>query len=393
MVQVTVGESRSRNVFLVANNVEELGGVQRVAHNLAAILHDRGHAVHVVGVDHAPVPYDYGDRPYPITVLNDTKEPKAVRAGRLRTRFDPRVKAAATRKKAHRAAAVARLSGLLRAAPNGMVIVLQVWSMHWVSAADTRGHKVVGMSHESYGASKNSARYKRIQRFYPDLDLFLLLTESDARRFERDGFNNVGVMHNPISFFPYEPSGLTEKVVVAAGRYSAEKGYSHLIEAFARVAPTHPDWVLRIFGHGPLHGELQAQVDRLGLAAQVALPGLAADIETELRASSVFALSSIHEGLPMALAEAMACGLPPVAYDCAPGVREILTIRTDAGDRTDGLVVPPRDVAGLAGGLQRLMDDEQLRRDLGSRARENVRRFAPDAIGEQWEGIFALLER
>ena len=390
---MAVDDGRARNVFLVANNVEELGGLQRVAHNLAAILHARGHRVQVVGIDHAPVAYDYGSVPYPVTVLNDTKEPKAVRAGRLRTRFDPRIARAADRKKEHRAAAVGRLSTLLRAAPDGIVIVLQVWAMQWVAAADTSRHHVVGMSHESYGASRSSPRYKRILRYYRDVDLFLLLTESDARRFERDGFNNVGVMHNPISFYPERPSDLDGKVVVAAGRYAPEKGYAQLIEAFARVSPDHPDWMLKIFGHGPLEGELRALAARRGVAEHVAVPGLAKDIECELLNSSIFALSSVHEGLPMALAEAMGCSLACVAYDCAPGVREIMTLRTGATERTDGIVVPPRDVDALAGGLRRLVEDPALRRELGARARENVARFAPEAIGAQWEEIFALLER
>ncbi len=385
--------ARARHVFIVANNVEELGGVQRVAHNLASLLYDRGHRVHVVGVNHADIPHDYGEHPYPVTVLNDTKEPPAVVAGRLRRLFDPRIARASARKKEHRQAAVGRLSRLLRDAPDAIIIVLQVWSMNWVAAADTRRHRVIGMSHESYGASKNSPRYKRIQRLYRDVDLFLLLTHADAQRFERDGFNNVGVMHNPLSFYPAEGSDQTGTTVIAAGRYSAEKGYSHLIDAFARVVPTHPDWTLKIFGHGPLAADLTAQVRRLGIEGNVLIPGLAEDIERELCHSSIFALSSIHEGLPMALAEAMGCGLACVAYDCAPGVGEIMTLRRRDEERTDGILVPPRDVNGLAAGISQLIDQPRLRRELGARARDNVRRFAPDAIGEHWEEVFALVER
>jgi glycosyltransferase involved in cell wall biosynthesis len=182
-------------------------------------------------------------------------------------------------------------------------------------------------------------------------------------------------------------SDVTAPVVVAAGRYAPEKGYDRLIDAFAAVAPEHPEWTLKIFGHGPLQAQLEKQVERLGLTGRVFLPGLADDIESELRAASVFALSSIHEGLPVALAEAMACGLPSVAFDCAPGVREIVT------DGVDGIVVPPRNVAALAEGLGRLMGDDDLRRRYGSAARENVRKFAPDAVLSQWEDVFALVER
>jgi glycosyltransferase involved in cell wall biosynthesis len=195
------------------------------------------------------------------------------------------------------------------------------------------------------------------------------------------------VMHNALSFYPEHTSELTSPMVVAAGRYAPEKGYDRLIDAFAPVAGRHPGWSLRIFGHGPLRGALEKQAARLGLEDRVALPGLAGNIEHELRSASVFALSSIHEGLPMALAEAMACGLPCVAFDCAPGVREIVT------DGVDGVVVPPRDVAGLAEGLDRVMGDEDLRRRLGTAARASVRRFAPDQVLAQWEDVFALVDR
>ena len=153
------------------------------------------------------------------------------------------------------------------------------------------------------------------------------------------------------------------------------------------VAGDHPDWVLKIFGTGPLRDRLETQVESLGLAGRVLLPGLAADIEAELIAASVFALSSIHEGLPMALAEGMACGLACVAFDCAPGVREMVT------DGVDGIVVPPRNVAALADGLSRLMGDEDLRRAYGRKARESVRRFAPEEIVQQWERVFDLVDR
>ena len=216
--------------------------------------------------------------------------------------------------------------------------------MNWVAPANTSHMHVIGMSHESFDATLGSTRWERVQQFYRDVDLLLLLTEHDAARFELEGFNNVGVMHNSLSFYPDVASDVSAKVVVAAGRLAPEKGYDRLINAFALVAGDHPGWLLKIFGTGPQRDRLQKQATALGLADRVLLPGLADDIETELVNASVFALSSIHEGLPMALAEGMACGLACVAFDCAPGVREIVT------DGVDGIVVPPRNVEALADG-------------------------------------------
>jgi glycosyltransferase involved in cell wall biosynthesis len=164
-------------------------------------------------------------------------------------------------------------------------------------------------------------------------------------------------------------------------------GYAGLIDACGAIAADHPRWVLKIFGHGPLEKQLKRQVERLGLQGRVLLPGLAGDIEAELRDSSVFALSSVHEGLPMAMAEAMACGVPCVAFDCAPGVREIVT------DGVDGIVVPPRNVEALAAGLSRMMGDADLRRRYGAAARAHMAKFSPAAVLAQWEAVFALVER
>ena len=106
----------------------------------------------------------------------------------------------------------------------------------------------------------------------------------------------------------------------------------------------------------------------------------------ELLASSVFALSSDFEGLPLVLGEAMACGVPCVSFDCGPGISEIIR------DGEDGIVVPHHDVAALAEGLCRLIEDEQLRGEMGRRARENIR-FAPEEIMRQWHELFDLVER
>ncbi len=376
-----------RDVFLVANNIDELGGVQRVTHNLATMLHGHGHRVTVVGIQHAAAVHDYGQRPYRTVVLNETPEPPAPRPAGVAARLDPRTRAAKRKHDVAHRAAVDRLSAIFGEVEDGIVVVMQVWSMGWVADADTSHLHVVGMSHESFDATLGSTRWERVNLYYRDVDLMLLLTGHDATRFELEGFNNVGVMHNSLSFYPHEASDVTAPVVVAAGRYAPEKGYDRLIDAFALVAAEHPEWTLKIFGHGPLQAQLEKQVERPGLTGRVLLPGLADDIESELRAASVFALSSIHEGLPMALAEAMACGVPCVAFDCAAGVREIIT------NGEDGIVVPPRNVPALSAGLAQLMDDDDLRQRLGAAARASVHRFAPDVIAAEWEAVFALVDR
>ena len=139
-------------------------------------------------------------------------------------------------------------------------------------------------------------------------------------------------------------------------------------------------------GHAPHEAEpVAAWLEGLGVAASVEFPGPTSDLETALTGASIFALSSREEGFPMSIIEAMAYGLPTVAFDCAPGVRELLT------DGHDGLVVTPGNVTAFAAALERLMDDEHLRDSLGDAAGISVRRYAPDIVIDRWERTFTLV--
>jgi glycosyltransferase involved in cell wall biosynthesis len=366
----------ARDIFIVCNNVEELGGLQRWAHHIARLFAERGHRVHLVGVTHADQAHDYGqDPPYAVTVLHERKPPgRHGRVSRIRHR-------AAVRRGA------ARLSALFRTArPGGVVIAAQVWAMEWVARADTAGMPVIGMSHESYAATRGSSRYKRVKRYFADADLLLALTGADADAWAFDDMSNAAAMPNPVHVTPGSLSPRTEPVVVRLGRLSFEKGQDMLLEAWAEVAALHPSWRLRLYGTGPEEDALRRRTTELGLDASVEFPGATSDLEGALTCASVFALSSREEGFPMSIIEAMAYGLPTVAFDCAPGVRELLT------DGQDGLIVTPGNTVEFAAALDRLMDDARLRDSLGEAARESVRRYAPDAIIDRWERQFALVD-
>ena len=385
-----------RNVFIVANNVEEVGGLQRVAHNLAQELSRRGHHVVLVGLNHHSDQFTYVSDPlYETVTVYDAQEPRPLpRTSRLRRR-SPRRRRYEARRQQARAAAVERLSTLFRSVPDGIVICAQIHAMAWVAQADTRHLRVIGQSHEQYEASRGltsasrgiTRRYDGIMRHYADIDLFQLLTAVDARKFERDGLNNVAVMHNPLSFYPPEPAELTAKIVVTVGRYDPQKNQKTLINAFAVVAEQHPDWSLELWGTGPLQDAMADQIERLGLDGTVRLMGPTQDVQSALLQSSVFALSSDFEGLPVVLCEAMACGVPCVSVACGPGIGEVIR------HEEDGLIVPVGETDALAAGIVRLIEDEPLRRAMGERARHNIRRFSVEEIMRQWEAVFDMVER
>ncbi|MGW3662958.1 glycosyltransferase [Streptomyces sp. NPDC005141] len=377
-----------RDIFFVSNSVDELGGVTSWSHQMARLFTERGHRVHVVGVTEPAVPQDLGEVPYPTTTLYDVHPPRVGPAHGLRGRLD----VSERRLRAERAAGMreraAELTALFRAArPGAVVIVTQVWAMEWVELADTDGLTVIGMSHESYAYSRTTSRFRRVLKHYKDVDRMLALTREDADLWIRQGMNNASFMPNPLPFMPEVPSPRTGNVVVSIGRLHDQKGIDMLLDAWAETAPRHPDWRLRIYGSGEDEEILKKQCTALGLDGSVDWMGRTGDVPGALRGGSVFVLSSRGEGFPLALMEAMAAGLPCAAFDCAPGVHEIIR------DGEDGLLATLGNTGELARRLDTLMSDKALRDAMGEAARVNVQRFTTDEIVRKWEALFAFLER
>jgi glycosyltransferase involved in cell wall biosynthesis len=382
-------DAKLRDIFLVCNSATEMGGLNVWAHQFARLMSERGHRVHIIGITPPNVPHDYGaDLPYRVSTLYG-EHPRAGMGRRSpRTLVNPASIGRELRRRAETRRAAERLSAMLTgAAPGGVVVVAQVWAMEWVVLADTHGMPVIGMSHESFAAANASSRGSRMLRRYAQVDQVVLLTQQDTDAWIRAGLYQATTLPNPAPLSPERPSPRTARTVVAVGRLSHEKGYDMLLESWQRVAPRHPDWNLTIYGAGPEATELHRFADELGISDTVRFPGRTNNVEAALYDAAIFAMPSRAEGFPLSALEAMAMALPTVAFDCAPGVREILT------DETDSLVVPPGDTNRFATALNRLIDDQALRDRMGEAALARVARFSPEAIIRRWERLFELVYR
>jgi glycosyltransferase involved in cell wall biosynthesis len=191
------------------------------------------------------------------------------------------------------------------------------------------------------------------------------------------------VIPNPVDLAPAASTRRGSGRLVAVGRLVHQKGFDLLLRAFARIAPEHPDWTLTIWGEGEERAALEALSTELGIAGRVRLPGVTERPGQWVEAADVFVLSSRFESFGNVITEAMAAGLPVVAFDCPWGPGDILR------DGEDGLLVPPENIDALAAGMRRLILDTDLCARLGAAAALNVRRFAREAILAQWDALVA----
>ncbi len=182
--------------------------------------------------------------------------------------------------------------------------------------------------------------------------------------------------------FDWDPA---DPLVVSVGRIVEEKNYPLLVEAVALLKKRIPRARCVIAGDGGCRGEVESAIERFGLNDSVKLPGSRSDVAVLLCAADLFALSSIREGLPVSLLEAMAAGTPVVSTNVG-GIPEAVT------DGVSALLVPPGDSAALAFCMERVLSDDSLSRDLASEAIRTVReRFSIGSIASRVEGIYGKL--
>lgn len=227
-----------------------------------------------------------------------------------------------------------------------------------------------------------------LRRLYPRLDAVTTTTEADAacyrRRLRLPGVRVVTVP-NSVPDPGIAPSTLDARYVVAVGRLAPVKRYGDLIRAFAKVARERPDWGLRLYGTGGEKQKLERLIADLEVGDRVTMMGAASPIEPEMAKASLLAVSSSTESFGMTIVEAMRVGLPVVSTDCPLGPGEII------GDGVDGLLVPPRDVDGLAAAILRLINDDGLRQRMGRAALEKGARYDPAQIAGAFEGLMEEL--
>jgi glycosyltransferase involved in cell wall biosynthesis len=278
-----------------------------------------------------------------------------------------------------------RLLQFLRSTDDGIVIGTRIGLNLALARFGRRSAIRVGQEHLNLTKYGSELR-KLIRRHYPKLDAYSTLTEGDAAAYRElvgPGLR-IGTIPNGIEPREWPRSDTRSKVVVSAGRFRYQKGFDRLIQAWALVAQTHPDWKLRIYGEGSVEEELRGLIAELGLEESAELMAFTPELPDRLAASGFYVMSSRFEGFPVVLLEAMACGLPVVSFDCPTGPAELIS------HGEDGFLVPDGDVEGLAAAINEMIELGEGRKALGEAALAKAARYTLPSTARRWESL--LLE-
>lgn len=250
--------------------------------------------------------------------------------------------------------------------------------------------KIIGWQHSCYDAYFNTKGryYWHEDRVFKErismLDKYIVLTESDKNKIDKNFSIESIVINNPKSFISDEVSRLNSKNFLAAGRFVYVKGYDLLIEAFSAFAKKNKDWTLTIVGEGEEKSKILELIKKYELQDRVKIEGFTNDIKKYMLNASAYLLSSRWEGMPMTILEAYEMGLPIISFN-------IDAIKELTKDIETGVIVEKYDTAKFAEAMLRMAENESYRKELGKNAKIKSNDFSYERIGEKWKTMLDSL--
>lgn len=239
---------------------------------------------------------------------------------------------------------------------------------------------VLEYEHDSWlNRIKRTMRYRQIQK----ASKVVTLTEEDAKAW-RTIHSNVVVIPNLAHLNDTNMnSDCMLHHAIYMGRYCNQKGLPELLKVWTLVHQKHPDWIMDMYGDGELDEWLRKEVSRLNIGIQVHEP--VDDVFSCYCNSSMLLLTSTWEPFGLVLPEAMSCGLPVVSFSGLKGPNSIIT------DGVDGFLVKNRDVNEFATRVCQLIEDKNLRIQMGQAAIKSSQRYRADTIMPKWKELLESL--
>jgi len=244
-------------------------------------------------------------------------------------------------------------------------------------------NKKIIISDRARPGKKIRSSYQEFLRdkLYPYADGIIVQTQ-EALEIYREKFPNsrIKAIGNPFRVPESLPETIKENIILSVGRLIKSKHFDILIEIFSSL--DRNDWKLVIIGGNAGRTDemkkLKGEIERQKINNNVILTGTVSDVDTWYRISKIFAFTSSSEGFPNVIGEAMLNGLPVIAFDCTAGPSEMVK------DGKNGYLIPLFDKMEFERKLKNLMDNGELREEMGKKSREVIRQFSVDVIAEKY---------
>ncbi|MGL5964950.1 MAG: glycosyltransferase family 4 protein [Fusobacteriaceae bacterium] len=240
--------------------------------------------------------------------------------------------------------------------------------------------KQLSAEHHSF-VTGNSEFNKKIKRaFYKKLDKVILLTDEEENVYKEMGCN-TSVIPNATSYYSAETAELNNKKIIMVGRFVDQKNYPELLEKID-FFKNHPDWTLEIYGNGPHEEQMKEIINSRDISKYIKVIKSVPNIKEKYLESSMLVLASKFEGFGMVLVEAMSSGVPCISFDCPVGPSKVIK------NGEDGIIVKNKDYDSLNNSIELLINNSELRKELGLKAKENIKRYSSEEIQKVWDKVF-----
>ncbi len=194
---------------------------------------------------------------------------------------------------------------------------------------------------------------------------------------------NVDVIPNPSWIKNKKTADLKQKKVITIARNSYEKGLDRLLLIWKEIGEKYPEWTLDIYTDDV--DTLEQEALKLEIESGINYLHFVKNIQKKYLKASICVMTSRTEGFPMVLLEAMASGLPCIAYDCPTGPRAIIT------NAENGFLIPDNNIEMYVEKLSFLIENEEVRGKFGLDAKETLKQYSVKKIMEQWREFLEKL--
>jgi glycosyltransferase involved in cell wall biosynthesis len=221
-------------------------------------------------------------------------------------------------------------------------------------------------------------KQKTIKKF----TCFVSITDEESKEWNT---KNSLVIPNPVSFEVLEKANLANKKAMAVCMNPYIKGLDRLLLVWSRIIEKHADWILDIYGQWDANSECQKMATTLKITSNVNFILPTKNIQNVYNQASVFLMTSRSEAFPMVLLEAMASGVPCLAYDCPSGPRAIIK------QGINGFLIEDGNLNSFVEKLKLMIEDENLRLQMGENASKSVTVYDLELIMKKWQNLFESL--